>query len=463
LVNKPTIPTVPTSNTAFTNDAGYITSDDITGKTNQSDFTAHTANTTVHVTANEKSSWNAKSDFSGNYNDLSNKPTIPTVPTSNTAFTNDAGYITIDAISGKVDTSTYNTYTAATDTALANKQTTLTAGTGIDITDNVISATGGGGGKAIEAGRGISITTGETADTVSFNLPISAGTGTNSIKCGENTQANGTDSFAIGSNGVKANGLCSFAGGSYSEAKAVFSMAFGRYNTTNNYGEVAFGFFNKSNGSSSAAGNSSGNTLFSVGNGTNTTSNTRHNAFEIRQNGDIYLTLNGQDVKLQDQLGGSSITVDTALDSGSTNPVENRVIYSKFDEVEQVTAAELNNINDKINTISGNAVTSGWVESEIQTSLGNYVDYDSLDGSVGYLGYVKDNDVENAISGKVDTSTYNTYTAATDSRLSEDEEVTAAGLNALNDAFGGLKLMKISQTDYDNLQVKDQNTLYVVI
>ena len=47
------------------------------GKTNHSDFTAHTANTTVHVTASEKSTWNAKSDFSGDYNDLNNKPTIP--------------------------------------------------------------------------------------------------------------------------------------------------------------------------------------------------------------------------------------------------------------------------------------------------------------------------------------------------------------------------------------------------
>ena len=44
----------------------------------------------------------------------------------------------------------------------------------------------GGGGKAIEAGRGISITTGETADTVSFNLPISAGTGTGSLIIGDN-------------------------------------------------------------------------------------------------------------------------------------------------------------------------------------------------------------------------------------------------------------------------------------
>lgn len=104
--------------------------------------TAHTANTEIHVTSAEKNAWNAKSDFSGSYNDLTDKPTIPTVPTSNTAFTNDAGYITVDAISGKVDTSTYNAYTAATDAALASKQTTLTAGTGISITNNVISTSG---------------------------------------------------------------------------------------------------------------------------------------------------------------------------------------------------------------------------------------------------------------------------------------------------------------------------------
>lgn len=45
----------------------------ISGKTNQSDFTGHTANTTVHITAAERTTWNAKSDFSGDYNDLTNK------------------------------------------------------------------------------------------------------------------------------------------------------------------------------------------------------------------------------------------------------------------------------------------------------------------------------------------------------------------------------------------------------
>ena len=111
----------------------------VTGKVDTSAFTAHTADTVIHVTSDEKAAWNAKSDFSGDYNDLANKPTIPTVPTSNTAFTNDAGYITSDAISGKVDTSTYNTYTAATDTALASKADTATTYTKTE-TDNAITA-----------------------------------------------------------------------------------------------------------------------------------------------------------------------------------------------------------------------------------------------------------------------------------------------------------------------------------
>lgn len=46
------------------------------------------------ITNNDISNWNNKSDFSGNYNDLTNKPTIPTVPTNISSFTNDAGYVT---------------------------------------------------------------------------------------------------------------------------------------------------------------------------------------------------------------------------------------------------------------------------------------------------------------------------------------------------------------------------------
>lgn len=38
------------------------------------DLTAHTGNSTVHITADERKKWNAKSDFSGNYDDLKGAP-----------------------------------------------------------------------------------------------------------------------------------------------------------------------------------------------------------------------------------------------------------------------------------------------------------------------------------------------------------------------------------------------------
>lgn len=76
LTNKPTIPTVPTNVSAFTNDSGYITG-----------ITSGDVTTALGYTP-------GTSNFSGSYNDLSNKPTIPTVPTDVSAFNNDAGYIT---------------------------------------------------------------------------------------------------------------------------------------------------------------------------------------------------------------------------------------------------------------------------------------------------------------------------------------------------------------------------------
>lgn len=70
-------------------------------------------------------------------NSKADKSEIPTVPTSNSAFTNDMGYITNDALDD------YPT-TADLDNALSGKQDTLIAGTNITISGNVISAQGGG-------------------------------------------------------------------------------------------------------------------------------------------------------------------------------------------------------------------------------------------------------------------------------------------------------------------------------
>ena len=163
---------------------------------------------------------------------------------------------------------------------------------------------GSGGGKAIEAGRGISVTTGETADTVSFNLPISAGTGTNSIAEGGAT-----------------------AGGHYSHAEGYGTVAY-------NDSEHASGQHNVSSKASTTFGDS-GNTLFSVGNGT--AYNARHNAFEVRQNGDIYCSDGTNDVKLQDTitataanttaLGGLSLVKLTQSEYDALATKDNSTLY----------------------------------------------------------------------------------------------------------------------------------------
>ena len=91
LTDKPTIPTVPTNVSAFTNDAGYLTS-----FTESQILTI--SNDTIYLTGGSFVKLPTAEGFSGSYNDLTDKPTIPTVPTNVSAFTNDAGYITMDSI-----------------------------------------------------------------------------------------------------------------------------------------------------------------------------------------------------------------------------------------------------------------------------------------------------------------------------------------------------------------------------
>ena len=196
--------------------------------------------------------------------------------------------------------------------ALAAKQNSLVSGVNIKTINN--KSILGEGNITIEAGRGISVTTSETADTVSFNLPISAGTGTNALIYNSTTNvANGTSSHAEGEY-TTANGMCSHAecngttaSGSFSHAEGYnttasggqshaeggnttasgnFSHAEGNSTITKNQSEHASGQFNVSSSVSTIFGDA-GNTLFSVGNGISDSN--RKNAFEIRQNGDTYL------------------------------------------------------------------------------------------------------------------------------------------------------------------------------
>lgn len=101
----------PTNVSAFTNDAGYLTQhQDISGKANSADLATVATSGSYNDLSNKptipaaqiQSDWNQTNDEAKDF--IKNKPTIPTVPTNVSAFTNDAGYLTQHQdISGKAN------------------------------------------------------------------------------------------------------------------------------------------------------------------------------------------------------------------------------------------------------------------------------------------------------------------------------------------------------------------------
>ena len=91
LSNKPTI---PSKTSELTNDSNFAQRSDLPTKV--SELTNDKGYLTEHqsLDACAKTADLAKVATSGSYNDLSDKPTIPTVPSNISAFTNDKGYLT---------------------------------------------------------------------------------------------------------------------------------------------------------------------------------------------------------------------------------------------------------------------------------------------------------------------------------------------------------------------------------
>ena len=57
------------------------------------DLEAHTSNSTVHITSDERTLWNNKSDFSGDYNDLANAPDIKEDNSGEVVYTDESGNV----------------------------------------------------------------------------------------------------------------------------------------------------------------------------------------------------------------------------------------------------------------------------------------------------------------------------------------------------------------------------------
>ena len=152
---------------------------------------------------------------------------------------------------------------------VTGKPTTLTAGNNITIQGNTISATD----TTYSSGNGISI-----IDNI---ISITGYGDNNSITNGTECVANGENSHAEGFSTI-ADGASSHSEGISTQAYNIGEHAQGKYNVSHTQGELE----------------APGNTIISVGIGLDSD---RKNAFEITQNGDIYIyglgNYNGTEIK----------------------------------------------------------------------------------------------------------------------------------------------------------------------
>ena len=210
------------------------------------------------VTDTEKTTWNNKSDFSGSYNDLTDKPTIPTdtnqkVKTSSVTFGNDdvveikAGSnvtVTGDATNKTITVAATDTTYSLADTvnnglmpklnsSSVSTQTQSTKFLREDGTWSVPSYTDDSSkmDKANPTGTG----------SLSINRKENTIIGANSVAIGTNNTASGDYSFAEGSNTV-ANVMGGHAEGSYTTASGYYSHAEGSNTTASGYYSHAEGY-----------------------------------------------------------------------------------------------------------------------------------------------------------------------------------------------------------------------------
>jgi hypothetical protein len=111
------------------------------------------------------------------------------------------------------------------------------------------------------------------------------------------------------------------------------------------------------------------------------------------QNGDIYIVnKNGQDVKLQDEIG--NITIDQVIDSGtsaSTNAVSTKAVYDYISDIEYVVSTALNDLETNkldasaytpVNESSGITAMTGYAMAASGTPISTS---DTLNAAIGKL------------------------------------------------------------------------------
>lgn len=281
--------------------------DSVNGKTgvvvlNADDLDAYTKSETNSLLAAKANTSDLSAvATSGSYDDLDNKPTIPTIPTDVSAFTNDAGYLTQHQdISGKVDKEvgkglSTNDYSNADKTKVS-----LIDASGVG--DKYLSDDGsyktvsGGGVTSVNAKTGVVVLNAADVGAVSAAgvvtevnkfLKVGATSGvapiahssSSAVALGYGANANGNASVAIGANTTAANSASVAIGdgatviGSYSGGIAIGN------NSNAHTNGISIGQNSKATEASLAIGvNAKAQGLLSTAIGTSSTASTYTNS-----------------------------------------------------------------------------------------------------------------------------------------------------------------------------------------
>jgi len=205
---------------------------------------------------------------------------------------------------------------------------------------------------------------------------------------GAGTLASGNNSHAEGKS-TTASGQSSHAEGLQTNAKGNYSHASGSYTEALNDNETAIGIFNSSSHASDTFGDS-GNTIFTVGIGNyNLPNHVRKNAFEIRQNGDIYalqkLTEDGNRiVKSTDTLADAFEAVVAKLNDLSEGGGEGDA--SKLAKTDLLTVWDADS-NASGTTFDAKTIAKVITDNEYTTAAA----YNSISGSVS--SHTSNNDI----------------------------------------------------------------------
>lgn len=188
---------------------------------------------------------------------------------------------------------------------------------------------------------------------------------------------------------------------------------------------------------------------------TQTAINAKANSADVYTKSEVYTK--GEVDQAIAEIDLSEYYTSAQTDSKIAEAVSGKVDTTDFNTYSGATAAELNSLNDalygKVDTYDYDQFTS-----TTNSNIGQiYIDLDNKANSADVY-----NKTQVYTKAEVDEAIAEIDLSEIENRLTEDEEVTSAGINAVNDKFGGLQLVKISQSDYDNLQVKDNNTLYII-